>query len=284
MDAQKDFAKGRCRVFFPFGPEQYSNKEFANPNYRIPFVRVKRFRHQLLMGLLRYFDMKQPWRRDKRDVHLTELEWMQNRAFKTKEKEVESSKKEAENNRGLLNSLLEKRKEEREVFENDRKYLMDAATELETQLRTAINENIKLAEENKKLKAGQKGVDEMNLSVGSLFPGEVKEHLLETLSDAIMTIGDRRERRRQILKELIMKNENPGELPRRRKIVERIFKGKSGLSDGDFKELERIGVVLVSANKHYKVRFGTLSDTISKTPSDKRACKNQITQMNNKFF
>lgn len=284
MDAQKDFSKGRCRVFFPFGPEQYSNKEFANPNYRIPFVRVKRFRHQLLMGLLRYFDMKQPWRRDKRDVHLTELEWMQNRAFKTKEKEVESSKKEAENNRGLLNSLLEKRKEEREVFENDRKYLMDAATELETQLRTAINENIKLAEENKKLKAGQKGVDEMNLSVGSLFPGEVKEHLLETLSDAIMTIGDRRERRRQILKELIMKNENPGELPRRRKIVERIFKGKSGLSDGDFKELERIGVVLVSANKHYKVRFGTLSDTISKTPSDKRACKNQITQMNNKFF
>jgi hypothetical protein len=81
-----------------------------------------------------------------------------------------------------------------------------------------------------------------------------------------------------------MKSENPGELPRRRKIVERIFKGKSGLSDGDFKELERIGVVLVSANKHYKVRFGTLSDTISKTPSDKRACKNQITQMNNKFF
>ncbi len=277
MKAKKDFAAGRCRVFFPFSPEQYSNMEFANPNYRVPLFCVSRFRCQLLTGLLRYFDMKQPWRRDKRDVHLTELEWKQNSAFKTKEKEVES-------NRDLLNSLLEKRKMEREQFEHDRKYLMDVATELESQKESALKENNRLGEEIKQLKSGLKGVDEISLAVGALFPGEVKEHLLETISDAIKVMADNRERRRQILKELIRKNGNPQELPRRRKVVERVFRGKNGLSDGDFKELERIGIVLISANKHYKVRFGTLSDTISKTPSDRRACKNQITQMNNKFF
>ena len=284
MDAKKDFSKGRCRVFFPFGPEQYSNKEFANPNYRIPFVQVKRFRYQLLVGLLRYFDMKQPWRRDKRDVHLTELEWMQNRAYEQKEQEAEYNKNEAKTNKDILSSLLEKRKEEREQYDCDRKYLMDAATELESQKNAALNENKKLFEENKQLKMGQKGVDEISLAVGSLFPGEVKEHLLETISDAIKMLGCNRERRLQILKELLQKNGTPRELHRRREIIKHVFKGSNGLSDGDFKEFEKIGVVLVSANKHYKVRFGTLSDTISKTPSDKRACKNQITQMNNKFF
>lgn len=284
MDAKKDFAKGRCRVFFPFGPEQYSNMEFANPNYRIPLLRAKRFRHQLLMGLLRYFDMKQPWRRNKRDVHLTELELRQNRAYEQKEQEAENNKNEAKTNKDLLSSLLEKRKEERENFDRDRKYLMDVATELESQRNAALNENKKLSEEIRQLKMGQKGVDEISLAVDSMFPGEIKEHLLETISDAIKMLGSNRERRVQILKGLLLKNENPRELSRRREVVKHVFRGSNGLSDGDFKELEKIGVVLVAANKHYKVRFGTVSDTISKTPSDRRACKNQITQMNNKFF
>ena len=97
-------------------------------------------------------------------------------------------------------------------------------------------------------------------------------------------LGSNRERRAQILKEVLQKNDNPKELPRRREVVKHVFRGSNGLTDSDFKELEKIGVVLVSANKHYKVRFGRVSDTISKTPSDRRACKNQITQMNNKFF
>ncbi len=277
IDARRDFREGRCRVFFPFGPGLYSNMEFANPNYRVPRFFASRFRHQLLTGLLRYFDMNQPWRRDKRDVHLTELEWAQNRAFEKKEEEAES-------NRDLMRTLLEKRKEEREQYERDRDYLMDAATEQEMKLGAAIKENERLVEENKRLKSGQKSADEISLAIKSEFPGEIKEHLLETISDAIQALGGKRDRRKQILRELLRKNDKPSELPRRREIVERIFKGSKGITDGDFSELARIGIVLVSSNKHYKVRFGTLSNTIPKTPSDWRAGQNQISQMINKFF
>ena len=118
------------------------------------------------------------------------------------------------------------------------------------------------------------------------FEGEIREHLLDTLSAAHSAAeASGRDRRARILEALLCTNPLSGELERRRARVKQIVKDAgSTLDDAAIAELEQLGFRYISGNKHHKIEWAGIRFPLAKTPSDHRACLNSAAEINNRVF
>lgn len=118
------------------------------------------------------------------------------------------------------------------------------------------------------------------------FPGEVREHVLDTLVAAEKAAeAGGRDRRARILEAVLGANPIGGELEMRRERVRNILKSADyHLTESTLAELARLGFRYVSSNKHYKLEWAGIRFPIPKTPSDYRACLNLTADICNRAF
>ena len=119
-----------------------------------------------------------------------------------------------------------------------------------------------------------------------VFKGEVREHILAALADAQESASQSaRERRAQILADVLAANVPTGELEQRRGELRQIIKDTGSFVDArTISALESIGFKCVSGNKHWKLDYANVRIPISKTPSDRRAAMNMATSIANACF
>ena len=119
-----------------------------------------------------------------------------------------------------------------------------------------------------------------------VFKGEVREHVLAALADAQESASQSaRERRAQILADVLAANVPTGELEQRRGELRQIIKDTGSFVDArTISALESIGFKCVSGNKHWKLDYANVRIPISKTPSDRRAAMNMATSIANSCF
>lgn len=109
------------------------------------------------------------------------------------------------------------------------------------------------------------------------FPGEIREHVLDTILEAQKAAdGDGRERRAKLLEAILMANPSDGELERRREAVKSILLGVSGgfIGERDIKELERLGFRSVGTGPHRKLVWGNVPFTVETPPDGSRSILN----------
>ena len=126
------------------------------------------------------------------------------------------------------------------------------------------------------LLAKPKGLDEM-------FPGETRETVVSALAAACESARQSgRERRAAVLSTVLEANPATGELARRREKLKQIMKDSGYCTDP--RELDALGIKLVSGRNHWKLQFGDVRVPIAKTPSDFRASLNIAADLANRFF
>ena len=119
-----------------------------------------------------------------------------------------------------------------------------------------------------------------------VFDGEMREHVLSALAEAQNAAEQSaRERRAQILADVLSANRPTSELERRHGELRQIIKDTGSFVDArTMSALERIGLKCVSGNKHWKLDYANVRIPVSKTPSDHRAAKNMATSIANACF
>ena len=122
--------------------------------------------------------------------------------------------------------------------------------------------------------------------VDEVFDGEIREHVLAALAEALDAAErSRRERRSSILSQVLSANPSNGELERRRRELRQTIKDADSFVDArTLAELEMLGFKCVSGKKHWKLDFAGVRLPISKTPSDHRASINTATDLANRCF
>ncbi|MFC0265165.1 hypothetical protein [Alloscardovia macacae] len=110
------------------------------------------------------------------------------------------------------------------------------------------------------------------------FEGEHTEIVLAALADYVDMHPDKR-RRCGVLRDVIEANDvsSASVLGERARMVEKIFKGYTILTESMRGQLKRMGIEVDSANHHYKLLYHgdkRYPMTVSKTPSDRRAGMN----------
>lgn len=130
------------------------------------------------------------------------------------------------------------------------------------------------------------GMLETPETLSEKFAGEIREHLLEALSDALSAAENAgRDRRARLLEAVLCANPPTGELRRRREAVKQIVKGAGAfLDDTAIAALEKLGFRYVSGNKHHKLEWAGIRFPVAKTPSDHRSCLNSSNEINNRAF
>ena len=123
-------------------------------------------------------------------------------------------------------------------------------------------------------------------TTAEMFPGEVREHILAALSEALAAAeSSERERRAAVLGDVLAVNKPSGELERRRKELRQIIKDTGSFVDArTISELEKLGFKYISGNKHWKIDYSSVRIPMSKTPSDHRSALNTATDIANKCF
>ena len=118
------------------------------------------------------------------------------------------------------------------------------------------------------------------------FDGEIREHVLETLSDAFAAAeAAGRDRRARILEEVLGVNTVSGELERRRAAVRRIVQEAGHKLDNTaIAALEKLGFKYVSGHSHHKLEWAGIRFPLAKTPSDYRSCLNSAAEISNRVF
>ena len=118
------------------------------------------------------------------------------------------------------------------------------------------------------------------------FPGEIREHILETLATANEAAeASGRDRRARLLEAVLGANPASGELDRRRACVKQILKDAgSTLDRAALTALDQLGFRLISGNKHHKLEWAGIRFTLAKTPSDYRAGLNTAAEICNRVF
>ena len=297
IDTDRDFKAHACRLFFPFG--SYMAKDFANPSYSIKLFGRGRYRDQVLNGLLRFFDIDEPgWRRTQRDIHMVQLDLHAERTLKKKEGEVNDSRAALAKKQEVINLVLDERKREKELIDNERRALKVDRELFEGENKRLDDENKDLSRENGDLKgqiealrqqlktwqeSGQQR--EFKLGVESCYPNEVYDHLIEMLKMIDGSIPAEQLRRRQIYDAIIKANPSSGELQMRKDGVAAIVRNKSEISASDIKAFERLGFTYSKDGPHHKFSMGSFCMTMPCTGSDKgRGWKNSIRDFNRNFF
>lgn len=127
------------------------------------------------------------------------------------------------------------------------------------------------------------------LSSGSekeFFQDEKKELILSVLSDSLVSIKDDT-RRKHIVQDIIQQNTIKDVLGKKREEVKRLLTDYSGLNGKLKQELQQLGFAITEDGKHYKLTYFNDKRYIihmAKTPSDGRAGKNNVSNINNKVF
>lgn len=118
------------------------------------------------------------------------------------------------------------------------------------------------------------------------FAGELREHVAETIADAVGAAeAGGRDRRARILEAVLGANPPSGDLERRREAVKQIVKeAGSRLDNAAIAELEKLGFRYVSGNKHHKLEWAGIRFPLAKTPSDYRSCLNSAAEICNRIF
>ncbi len=119
-----------------------------------------------------------------------------------------------------------------------------------------------------------------------VFPGEVREHILAVLSEGLEAAqSSERERRANVLEDVLAANKPGSELERRRRVLKQIIKDTGSFVDArTIAALEMIGFKCVSGNKHWKLDYANVRIPISKTLSDRRGAQNTATDIANRCF
>lgn len=127
------------------------------------------------------------------------------------------------------------------------------------------------------------------LSSGSekeFFQDEKKELILSVLSDSLANILDDT-RKKHIIQDIIQQNTIKEILSKKREEVKRLLTDYSGLTGKLKQELQQLGFTITEDGKHYKLTYFNDKRYIihmAKTPSDGRAGKNNVSNINNKVF
>lgn len=118
------------------------------------------------------------------------------------------------------------------------------------------------------------------------YPGEVKDLLLATLSEAVKGI-QAKSRRADIVRDIIKNNDYKKLSATKAEEAKRILKNYDGMSARTRQALKDLGFEITEEGKHYKVAYygdGRYQMTYSKTPSDGRTGKNSAQQTINIAF
>ena len=127
------------------------------------------------------------------------------------------------------------------------------------------------------------------LSSGSekeFFQDEKKEFILSVLSDSLVSIKDNT-RKKHIIQDIIQQNNSEDVLSKKREEVKRLITDYSGLTGKLKQDLKQLGFTISDEGKHYKLTYfddNRYTITMAKTPSDGRAGKNIVSDINNKVF
>lgn len=127
------------------------------------------------------------------------------------------------------------------------------------------------------------------LSRGSekeFFTDEKKEFILSVLSDSLASIKDNT-RKKHIVQDIIQQNNSEDILSKKREEVKRLLTDYSGLTGRLKQDLKQLGFSITEDGKHYKLTYFNDKRYIihmAKTPSDGRAGKNIVSDINNKVF
>ena len=183
----------------------------------------------------------------------------------------------------------ERTKEETEELLNSFSSDFDDLTEENSRLRDSISdlENelafYKDAFNNKTVN------DSGFLSSGSekeFFPDEKKEFILSVLSDSLANIQDDT-RKKHIVQDIIQQNNIEDILSKKREEVKRLLTDYRGLTGKLKQDLKQLGFSISDEGKHYKLTYfddNRYTITMAKTPSDGRAGKNNVSEINKKVF
>ena len=118
------------------------------------------------------------------------------------------------------------------------------------------------------------------------YPGEVKDILLATLSEAVKGI-QAKSRRADIVRDIIRSNDYQKLSVKKAEEVKRILKNYNGMSARIRQALKDLGFEISEDGKHYKIIYygdERYQTTYSKTPSDGRSGKNSAQQTINLAF
>ncbi len=116
----------------------------------------------------------------------------------------------------------------------------------------------------------------MTRGVEEVFPGEVRELVLDVLTEARAAARQSgRERRAAVLDDVLSANLSTGELERRRVELKQVLKDAGSFNNAHtLAELRELGFKCISGRKHWKLEYGNVRMPIAKTPSDYRASQN----------
>lgn len=122
--------------------------------------------------------------------------------------------------------------------------------------------------------------------LGEKFAGEVREHVLAALADAVAAAeSGGRDRRARILEAVLGANPPTGELERRRAAVRQIVKDAGTfLDDTAIRDLETLGFRSITGRNHHKLEWAGIRFPLAKTPGDRRACLNSSAEIANRVF
>ncbi len=122
--------------------------------------------------------------------------------------------------------------------------------------------------------------------IGEKFPGEIREHVLETLKlalDASECSG--RERRARLLEAVLCTNISSGELENRRNAVRQLVLDEgNAVNEATIAKFERLGFKYLSGRNHHKFNWAGHRYIVSKTPSDHRSAQNSAADICNRIF
>lgn len=166
----------------------------------------------------------------------------------------------------------------------------EEAEELRQKLEDMTHLNERLQAENQGLRSRLETHDsEPVLYMGDeedFYPGEIRDFLLEVLSEALKNMPEQ-SRKRDVISDILQKNPYEGLGAGRDAAVKKLLKNYTGLTGRLRQSLEDLGFVITEQGKHYKVTYygdGRYMVVFGKTPSDFRSGKNNSGKLCKKCF
>lgn len=168
-------------------------------------------------------------------------------------------------------------------FDEDMKALRERVEAL-------TNENEALRYENHGLRTKLTAKDNVPVlymgDEADFYPGEVKDLILEALSEALKSIQEGT-RRADVVSDIIENNEYQKLSITKAEEIKRLLKNYDGMSSKTRQALKDLGFEITEEGKHYKVTYfgdGRYQSAFSKTPSDVRTGKNCSQEIINLVF
>lgn len=161
---------------------------------------------------------------------------------------------------------------------------------LEKQVEELTRTNESLQYENQGLKAKLNAADTQPvLFMGAetdFYPGEIKDLVLSTLTDALSNLPEK-SRRADVIADIIHRNDYQKTSEKRAGEIKRLLRDYTGISGKLRQELENLGCVITEDGKHYKITYcgdERYQAVFGKTPSDVRSGKNNAATVAKIFY